>query len=145
MKKETTTVTTVTKIVYVSDDSKEFDTSSECLAHEKKLHHAEELFKKMPYFRLTPEFIPNDVALSWYYVSDDDDISAIELAEGVENIRSQLNDRQKPISYPCWICVCFYNEGYDPEFLWTADEYLAKLDEHMVELTKRMKERKHEE
>ena len=98
MKKETTTVTTVTKIVYVSDDNKEFDTSSECLSHEQKLHHAEELFKKMPYFRLTPEFIPNDVALSWYYVSDDDDISAIELADGVENIRSQLNDRQKPIS-----------------------------------------------
>ena len=136
---------TVTRTVYVSEDHEIFDTPEECMEHERKIRSVKSLFDKIPSFRCTPEFIPNDIVLAWYYVSSADEVETIEIADEIKSLRSQVDEHKSPVTYPCWICVCTYDDScYDPDFLGTSDEFIAKLDEYKAELTKRMEESEHE-
>ena len=72
----------VEKRVFIAEDGTEFQTAQECVDYENGCvaRRADAIVAKLPHFTYSPVWIDPDYCWEWYFVSNEEELRAVEVA-----------------------------------------------------------------
>ena len=112
------------KIVKV--EVEKLQTAQECVDYENGCvaRRADAIVAKLPHFTYSPVWIDPDYCWEWYFVSNEEELRAVEVA-----ILSEETDTRgfTPEHYPTWVAISVDLEGYG-DIVGTSEKILQKLD-----------------
>lgn len=122
----------VEKRVFIAEDGTEFQTAQECVDYENGCvaRRADAIVAKLPHFTYSPVWIDPDYCWEWYFVSNEEELRAVEVA-----ILSEETDTRgfTPEHYPTWVAISVDLEGYG-DIVGTSEKILQKLDDIKAEI-----------